>query len=48
MEEERAEQGRAKVFEGAEYTSSLCYAKDQAGGGGDRGMVERTHGGLYC
>lgn len=34
MEEERAEEGRAKVFEGPEYTSTFCHAIEQAGVGG--------------
>lgn len=47
MEEERAEEGRAKVFEGARYTSSFCRAKDQAGErGGMGGTAERMHGGF--
>lgn len=48
MEEERAEQGRAKVSEGAEYTSTLCYAKDQARRGGDRGDGRTDTWGFYC
>lgn len=45
MEEERAEEGRAKVFEGAEYPSSFCHAKDQAGErGGTGGTLDRIHG----
>lgn len=36
-EVERAGEGRAKVFEGAEYTSSFCHGKDQAGGGRQEG-----------
>lgn len=48
MEEERAEEGRAKVFEGAEYTSSFCQAKDQAGErGGTGGDSRKDAWGLY-
>lgn len=32
--EERAEEGRAKVFEGPEYTSSFCHARRASGGRG--------------
>lgn len=39
MEEERAEEGRAKVFEGPEYTSSFCHAKEQLGEGGHVGLL---------
>lgn len=46
MEEERAEEGRAKVFEGAEYTSSFCHAKDQAGEGAGTGGWEKGYMGV--
>lgn len=43
MEEERAEEGRAKVFEGPEYTSSFCHAKEQAWGGGLLLQIRSVH-----
>lgn len=46
VEEERAEEGRAKVFEGAEYTSSFCHAKDQAGEGAGTGGRKKGYMGV--